>query len=537
MKINVIINRKLSFKQATFVSLILHLLMFLIIYFFINITDKSKITQDILSLNFTFEPAEIDQETASAGGIETNNYQPAKRQLPRATINFQQTSDLIESLSNNKIAENKPAPHNQAEDSGDVEKSSSTIEKSKTLNLNNPFIIPNPAALGLRKSILDSNPVKIHAARLPMSQRQEKIVLKKVKSLAEKLRKSENPDTIFWHDKDHYYKMTIYHEPAKNTTGLDELVFEVSTKKDGLILTNKIRMRRLAFSNYAHFIDYWDPMVAVHNDEIDGRFHTNNTFNISREKGIGPKFHGKVTSASYDVKTSGTFPIIDYESIFLGGLETGVKEINFPISSSPITNIPPEKNQRVHQLFEETWITFFREGTYSWRSKSIQNKAKPKTKPLEPFYIVAEKKINIHIKGVVKGKILIYSGGDIIIDDDLSYSDNPELSFKIQDFLGLVSQRDVRIAHPSVTGPGDLKIFAAIYAKKRFRVPNLSGHGEATLYIYGSLSAGSLSATEPRYATKVVFDKRLESQRPPNFPLTDHYEITEWDKKWTVKFD
>ncbi len=172
MKINVIINRKLSFKQATFVSLILHLLMFLIIYFFINITDKSKITQDILSLNFTFEPAEIDQETASAGGIETNNYQPAKRQLPRATINFQQTSDLIESLSNNKIAENKPAPHNQAEDSGDVEKSSSTIEKSKTLNLNNPFIIPNPAALGLRKSILDSNPVKIHAARLQMSQRQ-----------------------------------------------------------------------------------------------------------------------------------------------------------------------------------------------------------------------------------------------------------------------------------------------------------------------------------------------------------------------------
>lgn len=536
MKKNVILNRKLSFKQATFVSLILHLVMILTIYFFLNITDKSEITQHILSLNFMFESSEIDQETDAAGGIETNNYKPGKKQFPRATKNFQQTSDLIESLSNNKIAENKPAPHNQAEDSGDVEKSSSAIEKREPLYPNNRFTIPNPAALTLRKFRSNSNPAKIHAARLPMSQRQEKSVFKKVKSLAEKLRKSENPDTIFWHDKDQNYEMKIYHEPAKNTTGLDELVFEISTKKDSLILTNKIRMRRLAFSSYAHFIDYWDPKVAVHNDEIDGRFHTNNTFYISREKGIGPKFHGKVTSASYEVKTSGTFPIIDYESIFLGGLETGVKEINFPKSSSPITNISPLKNKRIHQLFEETWITFFREGTYSWRSKSNQEKTE-NPEPLKPFYIIAEKKITLHIKGVVKGKILIYSDGDIVIDNDLSYSENPEHSFKTQDFLGLVSQRDVRIAHPSVTGPGDLKIFAAIYAKKRFRVPNLSGNGEATLYIYGSLSAGSLSATEPRYATKVVFDKRLETQRPPNFPLTDRYEITEWDKKWTVKFD
>ncbi len=370
-----------------------------------------------------------------------------------------------------------------------------------------------------------------------MSHRQEKIVLKKVKSITEKLQKTEGPDTIFWHDKNQYYSMKMYREPAKNSTDIDEIVFELTTKQDGLTLSNKIRMRRLAFSNFAHFIDYWDPMVAVHNDEIGGRFHTNNTFNISRDKGIGPKFHGKVTSASYDIKTSGTFPIIDYESIFIGGIETGVKEINFPKSSSPISNISPVNDQGFHQLFEETWITFFREGTYSWRSKSNQEKTGQKSDPLKPFYIIAEKKIKIHIKGVVKGKILVYSGGDIIIDNDLSYSDNPEHSIKSQDFLGLVSQRDVRIAHPSVTGPGDLKIFAAIYAKNRFRIPNLWGNGEATLYIYGSLSAGSLSATEPRYGTKVVYDKRFETQRPPNFPMTDRYEIIEWDKKWTVNFD
>ena len=36
--------------------------------------------------------------------------------------------------------------------------------------------------------------------------------------------------------------------------------------------------------------------------------------------------------------------------------------------------------------------------------------------------------------------------------------------------------------------------------------------GEATLYIYGGLTAGSISATEPRYATHIQFDKRLSSK-------------------------
>lgn len=64
--------------------------------------------------------------------------------------------------------------------------------------------------------------------------------------------------------------------------------------------------------------------------------------------------------------------------------------------------------------------------------------------------------------------------------------------------------------------------------------PPMHGNGKALLTIHGSLSAGSLSATEPRYATRVVFDERLETHWPPNFPMTDHYEIIKWNRKWTV---
>ena len=52
--------------------------------------------------------------------------------------------------------------------------------------------------------------------------------------------------------------------------------------------------------------------------------------------------------------------------------------------------------------------------------------------------------------------------------------------------------------------------------------------------IYGSLTAGSISATEPRYATRTEFDPRFERTRPPGFPETERYEVEGWDGQWRV---
>jgi hypothetical protein len=144
-------------------------------------------------------------------------------------------------------------------------------------------------------------------------------------------------------------------------------------------------------------------------------------------------------------------------------------------------------------------------------------------------------KSKLHVKGIVKGLWLVYGENKIIIADDVLYENDPEIFPASGDFLGLVSAKDIEIAPPAVTGPGDLKVCAAILAKGRFRVPNIYARESGTLHIFGSLSAGSLSATEPRYATRIRFDKRFEKMRPPNFPMTNRYEITEWDERWMVK--
>jgi hypothetical protein len=53
--------------------------------------------------------------------------------------------------------------------------------------------------------------------------------------------------------------------------------------------------------------------------------------------------------------------------------------------------------------------------------------------------------------------------------------------------------------------------------------------------MYGSVAAGSLSATEPRFRTEIEFDGRLEDARPPGFPVTDRYEVVAWDGRWAAE--
>ena len=45
-------------------------------------------------------------------------------------------------------------------------------------------------------------------------------------------------------------------------------------------------MNRVAFSNFAQFIDRWDPEVEIHDDLIDGRFHSNSEIRVSRDRGV-----------------------------------------------------------------------------------------------------------------------------------------------------------------------------------------------------------------------------------------------------------
>jgi hypothetical protein len=129
--------------------------------------------------------------------------------------------------------------------------------------------------------------------------------------------------------------------------------------------------------------------------------------------------------------------------------------------------------------------------------------------------------------------VLVYSPARIVIVDDVRYFADPRKQ-DADDYLGLVAERTVEIDEPEVTGPGDLTIHASIYARTRFAVRNHRSRRSGTLVIHGSVTAGSVSATEPRFATRIEFDDRLTTMRAPGFPLSDRYELDSASGEWRV---
>ncbi len=376
---------------------------------------------------------------------------------------------------------------------------------------------------------------KLIPRRLAMPSAQRKAIMKKVTDFIGKtIAKTKLDSSFIWEKNGQRFQFNLSHLPASSATGFDELLVGVTTEEGGETLGTQFRMRRTAFSHFAQFVDYWDPRVALHNDEFDGRFHSNSAMVISSSNGTQPQFRGKVTTAGYSIRRAEERSFLDDSKVFLAGLEEGAAEIPLPRIFMDIPRDTSLSASRTKIFSEESWINFLADGSFVWHTASAPQREQRTQLSEAPYSIIGQNKARLHIKGVVNGKVLIYSENDIIINDDLLYAQDPETS-PSDDFLGLVSAKEIEIAAPSVTGPGDLKIYAAVLARGSFRVPNLYTRQTGTLHIYGSLSAGSITATEPRYATRIRFDPRFEKMRPPNFPMTNQYEIAEWDERWMVK--
>lgn len=336
--------------------------------------------------------------------------------------------------------------------------------------------------------------------------------------------------TLEWREDGQAFTAVLTKLPSDDPMAMEQLRVEVTTERDGERFAAELRMTRVAFSNFAQFIDRWDPNVQIHDDVIDGRFHSNTEIRVSREGGVRPVFNGKVTLAARDVASDGT-GFLNRRTMFPGGLETSVRRIVLPARAAALdTSVVTA--QRSHRLPRDASLTFNADGSYDWRHLDGSGSGR-RALDDEPFYVIGADDASITVSGTLSGKVLVYSPQHIIVTNDLRYASDPRQS-STTDYLGLVAERTVEIDEPEVTGPGDLEIHASIYARQRFHVRSYRSRPSGTLHIYGSVTAGSVSATEPRFATKIEFDERLTTMRAPGFPLSDRYELDAWKGEWRV---
>jgi len=373
----------------------------------------------------------------------------------------------------------------------------------------------------------------VHADTVSVTPSEQRMLDQKLQHWAESLQESADfSESMTWQEQGQTYVASFSHVPANGEMDLDEVIVEVRTERDGEQLHTKMRMKKLAFSNFGQFVHRWNPEISIHDDQMTGRFHSNSRFNLEYTRKAKPSFTDKVTTASYRVNLNGP---TSKKSIFQGGLETGVRRIVMP---TPRTLFPESEPDGPFEVRENTVyidtnsrLTFLPEGAVL--IQSLKDAAPMRKIELgeSPNYLIAGPKVAVHVSGVVDGIVAIYAPSRIVIEGDIRYQSFDKVE-NGGDFLGLISGRNVVIPSRRVTGPGDLTVHAAIYAKSKLLVTSHRGSRAGTLSVVGSLTVGTSSATEPRYATNIEFDRRFEDVRPPGFPVTDRYELAVRANGW-----
>lgn len=363
----------------------------------------------------------------------------------------------------------------------------------------------------------------------PTETRADEVLRKRLASWTGQFTADKPEPTVTWRDAGQQYTAVLRRMPASDEMGMERLAVAVTTERDGESFATELTMTRLAFSSFGQFVDRWDPEVRIHDDVVEGRFHSNSAIGVLRDRGIQPTFKGKVTIADGEIDTGDT-GFVSKRKLFPAGYEMNVRRVVLPKRGATVgaDSLPAE---RVQRFDADADIVFHWDGSFVWKAHESAAAGERRELGEEPFYLVAAQKVTLHVSGVVNGKVLVYSPDTIVIVDDLTYADDPRKP-GASDYLGLVAENTVEIAEPEVTGVGDLTVHASIYARHRFTVRDYLSRKSGLLAIVGSVTAGTLSATEPRYATSIAYDDRLADVRAPGFPLSDRYELDEWNGEW-----
>ena len=365
-----------------------------------------------------------------------------------------------------------------------------------------------------------------------MSQAQSARLLRRIETLAAKELAAARRAQVDWNEAGTQYHAELVLEPFTNSIETDRVVAHVKADDGARQLETRILLRRLSFSGFAQIVDFWDPMVQLHDDEVVGRTHINSRFNVLYDSQARPALVGKVstTAGNYNLRATGR---VRESDVFRQGIETRAGRIALSERMKPLDLASGHRHAGIHELTNDTRIRFSGDGSY-WRRDSKSTAFHRHEPSSEPVYLIATRGVTLFVQGVIRGQVVVYSPHKIVVEGSLTYANDPRVTPDSDDYLGLVCDKDIELASPAVTGPGDVDIQAALFAKRRFVITNFNHAQPATLRIYGSLATGTMTASEPRYATRIEFDPRYERRRPPGFPSMNRFAAEEWDRLWTA---
>jgi hypothetical protein len=272
-------------------------------------------------------------------------------------------------------------------------------------------------------------------------------------------------------------------------------------------------------------------------DSVYGPIHTNSTFRWKQN----PVFMGKVTATKF----AGN-PANDSD-VFLGGYEAGVS-IPMPTDMSDVKNLAMTGNGghpgsggdawNTSSMYNDVvWLEFQSNGDvirYVGSTKATAVVDTVEVEDIAPDGALWSTE-DIHVEGSVNGKLTLYSEGDVIIEDDLVYADNPLSNPSSDDMIGLIAEDEVFIDYSGPPKDEYLLQCSAYAIGGSFRIEKLDHNSsDFTFRVLGSLAMAVGKQAGEGAISSVSFDKifyhdpRLAGDAPPAFPGVDNLHLIAW---------
>jgi hypothetical protein len=286
-------------------------------------------------------------------------------------------------------------------------------------------------------------------------------------------------------------------------------------------------------SNFAKFAFFGGQSAAnawwETGDSVFGPAHTQGVLRVTGR----PYFGGKVTTKNgVDSSWAG-------HPNFTAGIETGV---NIPINTSYTKLITAAlDNGRIFTGDQDVFMKF-QGDSVRWHVG-----ANPDTTSYIPSFspngaIVLSGKGNVHVDGVLKGRVTIGSvntapqKGKVFIAGDLVYNTDPTIDPSSTDMLGIVAYDEINIAD---NGAELFKVNGSLFSySKGVTVENYNSRPQGILYTLGGWICENVYPTSNGIARGVTgskglkvnlhYDERFRTSAPPYFPTTNGYEILAW---------
>lgn len=303
----------------------------------------------------------------------------------------------------------------------------------------------------------------------------------------------------------------------------------------GVSSTIKVVLKPSSFSKYAYFSHTESANIWwTTTDTVWGPLHTNGQLRVADR----PVFYGKVTLDGSLVKYSNSA-----KPQFLGGFQTGV---HIDIPSNGVSNLKAAATAGGYVFTNQSTVYLeFRGDSIRYRFSPTEAWTNVLASTFAPNGAIFAENANLRIKGRIKGRFTVgadgTSRGNVYLDDDVFYNQDPRIYPNSTDMMGIVAKNDIIITD-NTPNNSNIIVQASIYSESgSFQAENYQNRPVAgAIHLLGGViqnargpvgvfkTIGGTSVIVNGFSKRYRYDDRFMVASPPFFPGTNSFEIVSW---------